>query len=337
MSVSCLGRFTLSICAAAAILVGCGRSSQPIGAPGAIPERRAPLARADRGRSWMLPEAKSEDLLYATALSGSQVAVFSYPSGKLVGMLTPDVSAAGACSDRNGNVFIAGGFSEAIEEYAHGGTTPIQTLNNSPYWPYGCSVDPITGNLATANGRGPGSRGYGSVSIFQGGSGTPTFYTDPNIYWYYNCGYDDDGNLFVDGNNESSPYPFAELPRGSGTFTEITLSKGLEGAGPIQWDGSHLAVGYGNNAGSVVYQVTISGSGGTVVGTTSLQSPRQENAFSFWIIGHTIIAAYQTRRHKYRRIGIWRYPGGGEFERYLRSGTTGLSFWGVTVSVAHSR
>jgi hypothetical protein len=327
--------YAISAGLVAAMLVGCGASQAPLGASNVIPQSHAIGAQSGRSGSWMLPEAKHDDLLYAGALLGDQVTVFSYPSGKLVGTLEPGVTPAGECSDRNGDVFIAGGASEAIEEYAHGGTTPIQTLNNAPYWPVSCSVDPITGNLATANMRGPSSRGFGSISIFQGASGTPTFYEDPNIYWYYNCGYDDDGNLFTDGNNESAPPPFAELPRGSGTFTNITLSQGLADGGPIQWDGSHLAVGYGDHAGSVIYQVTISGSVGTVVGTTSLQSPREDNAFSFWVAGQTIVSAYQTRRNRYRRIGIWAYPAGGEPEKHIDSVASGQSFWAVTVSVAH--
>jgi hypothetical protein len=49
----------------------------------------------------------------------------------------------------------------------------------------------------------------------------------------------------VDGDNESSLIPFAELPKGRGTFTDVTLSKDIANVRAIQWDGKHLAVGYG--------------------------------------------------------------------------------------------
>jgi hypothetical protein len=69
----------LSICVAAALLAGCGGSQPPIGAPGAMPLTSALATRADRGKSWMLPEAKSESSLYISDDLRSQVYVFSYP------------------------------------------------------------------------------------------------------------------------------------------------------------------------------------------------------------------------------------------------------------------
>jgi hypothetical protein len=53
----------LSICAAAVMLAGRGGSQPPIGAPGAMPQAAAIASHADRGKSWMLPEAKSDNLL----------------------------------------------------------------------------------------------------------------------------------------------------------------------------------------------------------------------------------------------------------------------------------
>ena len=47
-------------------------------------ETAAIATHADRGKSWMLPEAKNEDLIYATSGCGG-VCMLSYPAGKLVG------------------------------------------------------------------------------------------------------------------------------------------------------------------------------------------------------------------------------------------------------------
>jgi hypothetical protein len=58
-------RHALSI-SATAVLAACGGSRPPIGAPGAMPQTPASVAQADRGRSWMLPEASSKDLLYVS-------------------------------------------------------------------------------------------------------------------------------------------------------------------------------------------------------------------------------------------------------------------------------
>jgi hypothetical protein len=55
----------LSICAAAVMLAGRGGSQPPIGAPGRMPQTSTLATHADRGKSWMLPEASYEDLIYA--------------------------------------------------------------------------------------------------------------------------------------------------------------------------------------------------------------------------------------------------------------------------------
>ena len=42
-------------------------------------------------------------------------------------------------------------YERKVSEYAHGGKKPIEDLSDPPYLPFGCSVDPPTGNLAVAN------------------------------------------------------------------------------------------------------------------------------------------------------------------------------------------
>lgn len=54
------GRYALSICAAAVMLAGCGGSQPSIAGPGAMPQAFASATHADRGKSWMLPEASYE-------------------------------------------------------------------------------------------------------------------------------------------------------------------------------------------------------------------------------------------------------------------------------------
>src|SRR5579863_882459 len=106
--------------------------------------------RARGLRSWMLPEAKSEDLLYASDNTGSKVWVFSYPKGKLVGTLTGFYAPMGACVDTAGNVWIVNWKPAEVIEYAHGGTTRRATLPAGGS-PFGCAIDPRTGNLAVVN------------------------------------------------------------------------------------------------------------------------------------------------------------------------------------------
>ncbi len=136
-----LGPVTLTSCIAAALLAGCGGSQPPIGAPGAMPQTSAIATHARSGKSWMLPEAKSEDLLYVSTFYG--VYVFKSPSGSLVGNL--DVPGPGGlCSNRAGNIFVtAPGDYEAFE-YAHGGASPIAAFSDNyiDFNPVDCSADP---------------------------------------------------------------------------------------------------------------------------------------------------------------------------------------------------
>ena len=151
-------RCAVTCCTAAAMLAGCGGSQPPIGAQGAMPQTSAIATHAERGKSWMLPEAKNEDLIYAVGGCGG-TCVLSYPKGKLVGELSGAYGDAD-CSDTKGNVFI----SEATEvaEFAHGGKTPIATYNVAYAPPFGCSVDPESGSLAVVNGA--------RVAVFPPGS-----------------------------------------------------------------------------------------------------------------------------------------------------------------------
>ena len=88
---------TLTVCAgfATALLAGCG-GSQVAPTGGTI----AGAASAAHGKSWMLPEAKREDLIYAVGGCGG-TCVLSYPEGKVVGELA-DVD--GGADDPNRNL-----------------------------------------------------------------------------------------------------------------------------------------------------------------------------------------------------------------------------------------
>jgi hypothetical protein len=73
-------RYALMVYVSAAMLAGCGGSQPAIGAPGAMPQTSAIAAHADRGTSWMLPEAASQDLLYVS--SHNYVSIYTYPGGQ---------------------------------------------------------------------------------------------------------------------------------------------------------------------------------------------------------------------------------------------------------------
>jgi hypothetical protein len=94
-----LARYALSFGAASALLAGCGGTQPPIGAPGTMPQSRAIATHTERGGSWMLPEAKSQKLLYVSSDATKEVYIFEYPKLKLLTTLSGFESPEGLCSD----------------------------------------------------------------------------------------------------------------------------------------------------------------------------------------------------------------------------------------------
>ena len=146
---SSLLRSAVGISAFTALCAGCAQPAMQLGAPGAASQTSVSTSNG-KARSWMLSEARHRDLLYAAA-NNSTVYVFSYPKGTLVGTLSGFDFPEGLCVDRSGDVWITNSAGTGnIVEHAHGGTSPIATLNSGYGDPIGCSVDPKTGDLAVA-------------------------------------------------------------------------------------------------------------------------------------------------------------------------------------------
>ncbi|MGA7201282.1 MAG: hypothetical protein WBX26_05585 [Candidatus Cybelea sp.] len=235
--------------------------------------KRAP-SRRDRRASWMAPAAKSQTLLYVSDGGADEVLIYSYHAGKMVGKLTHLQDPAGVCSDPTGNVWVVNSASLTILQYAHGATKSKATLDDSGSAnPLGCSVDPRTGDLAVTN-LGTASGG-GNLAIYTAAQGSATTYTDPDLMYVYFCGYDDRGNLFVDGLDGTYQFVLAELPSGGETLQTIGLSGSVGFPGGVAWDGKYIAIGdqyYQNKHTAAIFQYSVSGSAGTLVGTTVLSA-----------------------------------------------------------------
>jgi len=320
------GRYTLISCAAAAMLAGCGGSQPPIGAPGAAPQSRAVAMHAARGKSWMLPEAKSEDLIYATFGCGG-TCVLSYPAGKLVGAL--NVGDAGACADKSGNVYIPN--QNNLFEYSHGGAAPINTYTVPNAEVTSCSVDTATSNVATTVNDNSGSN-Y-SVAVFSSPNSSPMTYLIEG--GASACGYDNEGNLFVD--EPGSHVMLYELPKQGDEFDSISIEPSLEGnPGQLQWDGKYMALeGLGVSYGVKLYRLQISGSSATVVHTIKFKGITRSASLS-WIEGNSILIPYGIRGDGPRktRIGIWKYPVGGKPLQVISNFAQGANLQAVTFSPA---
>lgn len=159
-----------AVCAVAAfaVLAGCGGGMSPGQTNAMGPSSPAQLralgvtdatrfsrsVKSDHHGTWMAPDAKKvKNLLYVADEGGNDVLVYSYPAGKLTGTLTGFETPSGICSNKAGDVFVLNGGGTTVEVYAHGGTSPIRTLNLPGYPELNCTVDPKTGNLALGRAR----------------------------------------------------------------------------------------------------------------------------------------------------------------------------------------
>jgi DNA-binding beta-propeller fold protein YncE len=279
----------LAVFLALALLEGCGGPQSATGPLGELPQVATPALRGD--------------LLYVSDTGTSDVYVFSYPKGKLVQTLTGFHDPAGECIDKIGDVFITNTGASNVLEYAHGGSSAIATLKDPGYFPIGCSVDAVTGNLAVTNFSTTAS-GPGNLVIYKHAKGKPTGnYTEGSINSMLLCSYDNAGNLFLDGLTQGGAFQFAELRKGAKSLLSVTLNQRIQNAGGVEWDGTHVAVG--DQTANVIYQFAISGKKGKRVGTTPLTGASE--VFQFWIAGAKVIGPNATAG----TTDIWHYPTGG--------------------------
>ncbi len=274
------------------------------------------------GRAWMKPGTERGDLLYVS--TGDNVYVLSYPHGKLVGSL--GVAGNDLCSDKKGDVFVpSSGY--VVLEYAHGGIYPLQTLHGGDI-PLGCAVDPSTGDLAVTQE----ASGAGEVAIFADAREPATWYRDADISTFGLCGYDDRGNLFVDGTG-SGNY-LAELPKGSGEFRNYPLGDKFAPYGDIAWDGAHITLS--NPTTGSLYRLRFEKASFKVVGTTRIKG--WVNSYSghwpyiqTWLANGTFIA----QSSALAELGLWSYPRGGHSDGTLGPFVSGnVNLYGVTLSTA---
>jgi hypothetical protein len=339
--------------AAIVLLAGCSGGSQLVGSmPGVQTQalRSGLSANLGHTRSWMSPDAKTKNLLYVslgTEAGEDEILVWSYPKGKFEGVITGGGlnDPLGMCVDKSGDVFVANHYGADVLEYAHGGTLPIATLSDSGEFPQGCSVDPTTGNLAVTSYYGPYGSYPGDVAIYQNAQGMPTTYSAPSFFLYDYCGYDDAGNLYVDGNTGGGGAPdflFAEMPAGSSGFTDISLPQSIYIPNGVQWDGQHVAVGDETAGGtpiSAIYRFTITNGNATEVGTTKLDRQGGGSAptsvTSVWIDGKRVVGANGASASGDNNPGLWKYPAGGAAIHIFPFGPSGgYQGEGVTISKA---
>lgn len=270
-----------------------------------------------RVRPWMLPEAKSHDLLYVS--DPPIVRVYEYPRAKLVGTIKPAQQAGNLCaSAATGDVFFVE--LSQIEEYAHGGTEPIQTLKFPDYDAFWCAVDARSGNLAVTD-----AAYNGGIYVYPNASGTPKLYpSPPGVGGPDACVYDDRGNLYVTGGSPS--FALGEISK---TGKEFAIPLGTTPTEPawqpgVQWDGADIALSDGAQN---LYRFKIVRHTGVLDSQATLGDAT--SVFGMWVDGARLIIP---NRHQYRgSVQFYAYPGGGAPTKTMNGF---YAPFGVTVSAA---
>jgi|HubBroStandDraft_2_1064218.scaffolds.fasta_scaffold06503_6 hypothetical protein len=300
---------TLAFAAAAVVLNGCGGhwpQAQSLPAGGDVAAHRL---------SWMAPAATSKNLLYVS--EHENVLVYDYGTDNQVGELDYFTSAAGTCTDAEGDVFVTNYSAADVLAFAHGKSAPIKTLIDPSPYPTDCAVDPSTGNLAVVNQYGESEYTPGNVAIYSGAKGKPKTYKMAGFSMYLSGAYDARGDLLV-SDVESSGVKFAMLPHGGSKFEAITLPHSGQWTGPgfVRWDGTYFDVEFTIGETSIFVWYTIKGSKGTQEGYTSTEESGEVGG-PFWLgrIGgpKSVKRANQLVVGTYDGVTGWDYPRGGDY------------------------
>ncbi len=276
MNRSSVAKYVLAIMTGAAMLAGCstnGGSSLAPSGPSAgmagfgLIGRAGMLNRLEEHQSGVFsPDKKktTEPYFYISDVADDAVYEFDYPNYNWVGSITGISEPSGECT-KNGkrSFWVTASGSDQIEEFNVGGTSPIKTLSGSAGEPQSCAINPATGDLAATIDN-------GDVILYHNASGSGTVMTTPMFEAFW-AGYDNRGNLFVDGATKGPTSALVELPNGSTTFQTITTSNTIQSPGGVQWDGKYLTVG--DLLARAIYRYTVKGTTATLKDTVNLGKP----------------------------------------------------------------
>jgi hypothetical protein len=256
------------------------------------------------------------DLTYASTDRG--VEWYKFPGARIQGAITGGNLPFGMCKDTSNNVYIAYGV--AVYEFPHASDSYSKVWNSGKYLSFSCAVDPITSDLAVVNTK-TTSQGPGNIAIYLPDSTTPTYYTISNIPAPAFAGYDNHGNLFVDGTNNDG-FGLAELPAGGSAFTAVAFKHKIGAPGGVEWDGSRLAIGDGSDQASKIYRISVSNFTATVKDTVSLSTTK--GLLQFDIFKKQVVVASQFPSS----VSYYAYPKGGAARKSIQVNDA----YGVVVS-----
>ena len=207
--------------------------------------------------------------------------------------------------------------------YEYGKTSPtyeVNVLTPAPgYTPKGCSLDPVSGNLAVSDFSSV-TGGAGNVAIFTpkqqaaGDGGPSDYYSVRSVYHYDFPGYGGSGNLFVDGTDASfGKFQLIEFPHGAAPGKAIKLNTRVIFAGQVQFDSNSKRMEV--NDSNTAYEFAISGTTGTKKLTVALEGSCAVEQTWLDTLSHTLFVP----DFACPGIYVYNYPAGG----YPRRGASG--------------
>ena len=206
---------------------------------------------------------KKKQFQYITDFGNSSAFEFDYPKGdSSIGSISNVSDPQGECmKPGKGTCWVSATGSAEVEEFKPGGTSPISTLSvTAGDDPVGCAINAKTGDLATT------IINTGDVIVFAKAAGSGKSYPSGLSEAFF-ATYDKNGNLFVDGFNNSG-VGVVELAKGGSSFSPVSLSNTIGFPGNIQWDGKYVTVN--DQDAFEIYQYSVSGTTATLKGTVSL-------------------------------------------------------------------
>ena len=137
-------------------------------------------------------------VVYATSYDNSiyeydQANLSGGPCAQITGLSNPQ----GIFVDAQRNLWVVNGGTKTILEFAPGGSSPMQTLNDPSGFPVDVTVDAQSGTVYVSNFFQNGSL-PGVIEVYASGSTSPTAtLSDPNMAYAFYDAVDAKGNLYV--------------------------------------------------------------------------------------------------------------------------------------------
>jgi NHL repeat len=329
-----------SVTAAAALLAACngggspssvltpstGISSSAIGIAPSLKERMTLTARIskpvhkDHRKSWISPDARrAPRLLFVSDDGTNDIDILTMPGLALKGQLTGFSEPQGMCTDASGNIWVTNTGTNQVLQLSRTGSL-LKTLSDPTGFPVGCSVNRLNNDLAVTNIIGNPS-GDGNLVVYANSTGTPQQFADPSVFEYFFPTYDNNGNLFVDGEGSSGD-SLLEIAAGSSTFSNITISgASLFFPGGLNWDGATKSLVIGDQecngqSESCLYSATVSDGVATITGVTYLLDPSGQPNFDADQLtiapqGRFVAGGIISEDSNPSAMARWAFPAGG--------------------------